>query len=202
MERLKRVQINLPLYWLGCLWLKVTGWKMEGTFPKELKKAVLVVAHHTSNWDFPIGLAISFKMRIAPFWMGKHTIFTGRFGGFMKWLGGVPIQRTKASNVVDQIVDVFNNNDEFVVVITPEGTRSKVNHWKAGFYRIATAANVPVVCGFLDYKRKVGGFGPVINLTNYIEEDMLKLRDFYDTVTAKFPEKVGKMELKLRGGKS
>ena len=191
---LKRLQAGWVYRQIGRLYLKAIGWKVENKMP-DLKKSVLIVAHHTSNWDFPIGLAISFDMQINPFWIGKHTLFKKPFGGFMRWLGGVPVDRNAAGSVVDQMVHYFNTRENFILTITPEGTREKVERWKDGFYRIAKAANVPISCGFLDFKRKVGGIGLVLHPSEDVQEDFRRIREFYESVTGKFPEKQGKIAL-------
>ncbi len=107
----------------------------------------------------------------------------------MKWLGGIPIDRSKSSNVVAQSIQTFKENREVVLVVAPEGTRKKANYWKTGFYHIANGANVPIVMGFIDYARKVGGIGPTLIPTGDIEFDVQKIRFFYDGITGKIPDK-------------
>lgn len=184
-------------YGIGWLYLKLSGWKLVGEMP-DVPRSMLIVAHHTSNWDFPTGLALSFVMRIKAYWLGKHTLFKKPFGGFMRWLGGVPVDRQVAGSVVDQIVQLFNSKEEFIFVIAPEGTRRKVEHWKDGFYRIAAQAKVPITCGYLDYKRKTGGIGKIVMPTGNIKEDMQKIAEFYATVVGKIPEQQGEVRLKER----
>jgi len=121
--------------------------------------------------------------------MGKEAIFRWPFKGFFKWLGGIPIDRSKSSNVVSQSIQLFHQNEKLILAIPPAGTRKKVKKWKTGFYHIANGANVPIVLGFLDYRRKVGGIGPVVYSTGDIEADMKTIRAFYDSVTGKYPEK-------------
>ncbi|MCB0273182.1 MAG: lysophospholipid acyltransferase family protein [Calditrichaeota bacterium] len=191
---LKRFQVNWLGRQIGKLYLKVAGWKVENKMP-DLKQTVLIVAHHTSNWDFSHGLAISFKLNINPYWIGKHTLFKKPFGGIMRWLGGIPVDRKAAGGVVEQMVEKFRQYENFILVITPEGTRQKVERWKDGFYRIAHAANVPISCGFLDFKRKVSGIGLVLHPTGNIQADLTKIREFYDNVVGKFPENQGHIYL-------
>jgi len=180
--------INVILRWFSLAYFKVFGWKYEGTVP-EHKKYVVIAAPHTSNWDFPITMFIAFIFRVKVYWMGKETIFKRPFGTIMRWLGGIPIDRSKSNNVVDQIVDLFNRNEKMVIIIPPEGTREKVNYWKTGFYHIANGANVPIVMSFVDYARKAGGIGPTIIPNGDIEMDMYKIHSFFATITAKYPEK-------------
>ena len=121
--------------------------------------------------------------------MGKDSLFRRPYKGFFKWLGAIPIDRSRSKNVVAQTIQKFNQNKTMILTIAPEGTRSRVKKWKTGFYHIAHGANVPIALGFLDYQRKVGGIGPVIYPTGNIEADMQSIRVFYDGVTGKFPEK-------------
>jgi 1-acyl-sn-glycerol-3-phosphate acyltransferase len=175
------------LHRISSLVLRLFGWRKSGELP-DIPKYVLVAAPHTSNWDFPCVLAYAFAYRIKVFWMGKNTIFRRPFGGFFKWLGGIPIDRTKANNVVEQSVELFNTVGKMIMVISPEGTRTKVRRWKTGFYHIAHGANVPIVLGFLDFRHKNGGFGPMIMPTGNIAADMEKIRAFYTIIVGKRPE--------------
>ncbi len=174
--------------WISILLLKISGWRTEGTLP-DIPKFVMIAAPHTSNWDFPIMMFIAFKLRGKLYWMGKDTIFRKPFEGFLKWLGGIPIDRSRSSNVVGQMVDKFHETDRLILTIPPSGTRKRVKKWKSGFYRIASGANVPVVLGFLDFKRKTGGIGPVVTLTGDMEQDMKGIRAFYSNIAGKYPEK-------------
>ncbi len=174
--------------WISILLLKISGWRTEGTLP-DISKFVMIAAPHTSNWDFPIMLFIAFKLRGKLYWMGKDTIFRKPFEGFLKWLGGIPIDRSRSNNVVGQMVDKFHETDRLILTIPPSGTRKRVKKWKSGFYHIASGANVPVVLGFLDFKRKTGGIGPVVTLTGDMEQDMKGIRAFYSNIAGKYPEK-------------
>ena len=136
--------------------LKLIGWK---TREKNLGKQrfVLIGAPHTSNWDFPLMLMVVLKLRLRIFWMGKHTLFTPSFGWFMKWLGGVPINRNTSHNIVHETVCQYREHDELVILIPPEGTRGKVQAWKSGFYHIANMAKVPILLGYVDAANKEAG---------------------------------------------
>ena len=159
------------LQWLSIVYLKIIGWRREGRLPN-LPQYVVIAAPHTSNWDFPITMALAFAYRMKMYWMGKNTLFRWPFGGLMKWLGGIPIDRSKSQDVVAQCVKIFRERARMVMVIPPEGTRKKVRYWKTGFYYIAKGANLPIVLGFLDYLRKAGGFGPTFMPTGNIEADL------------------------------
>ena len=170
------------------LYLKLTGWKKEGQAPIH-DKYIVIAAPHTSNWDFPISLAILLSFKIKPYWMGKAGMFRWPFGLFFRLLGGIPIDRSKSNNAVEQSIEAIKRKMKMVLVISPEGTRKKVAYWKTGFYHIAHGAKVPIALGFLDYGRKAGGFGQVFNTTGDIEADMRAIQFFYKGITAKYPEK-------------
>jgi len=168
--------------------LRICGWRREGRLPS-IPKYVMIVAPHTSNWDMLVGMMIALSFVLKLSWLTKESLFRWPFGGFMKWLGGIPIDRSKSSNVVAQSIQTFKENREVVLVVAPEGTRKKANYWKTGFYHIANGANVPIVMGFIDYARKVGGIGPTLIPTGDIEFDVQKIRFFYDGITGKIPDK-------------
>jgi 1-acyl-sn-glycerol-3-phosphate acyltransferase len=149
----------------------------------------MIAAPHTSNWDFPVGLAIILAFKAKMYWLGKEPIFRWPFGTFIKWLGGIPVNRSKSGDVVAQTIQTIKEHKRIVMVVAPEGTRKRANHWKTGFYYIAMGANVPLVMGFVDYVRKEGGFGPTLMPTGDIEADMEKIRAFYQNITAKMPDK-------------
>ena len=183
--------------WLGKIFLKVLGWRLEGS-PPDAPKYVFILAPHTSSWDFPFIIATTFAFGIRCVWMGKTSLFRPPFGVIFTWLGGISIDRNSRHSVVDQAVQAFQRREEMVMGIAPEGTRKKADHWKAGFYHIAMGANVPVACAFLDYERKAAGFGPTLMLTGDIPADMEIIRDFYKDIKAKFPENYGDIRVKIR----
>jgi 1-acyl-sn-glycerol-3-phosphate acyltransferase len=163
-------------------------WRIEGELP-DTPKFVLIAAPHTSNWDLPVMLCLAFAFRTRLFWMGKDTLFRRPFGAVMRWLGGIPIDRSRSRNVVEQSAEIFRKADSLVMVVPPEGTRQKVRYWKTGFYRIAESAEVPIALGFLDYGRKVGGIGPVVVPTGDIEADMEEIRAFYADIPGKYSDR-------------
>ena len=173
---------------LSIVVLRSLGWRRSGQLPK-IPKFVVIAGPHTSNWDFPIGLAIVFAFKMKMNWLGKDSLFRWPFGSFFKWLGGIPINRSKSGDIVAQMIKTFRENAKMIMVVAPEGTRKKVKYWKTGFYRIAQGADVPIVMGFIDYVRKLGGFGPALMPCGDIESDIEKIRAFYDNVTGKIPDK-------------
>jgi len=186
---MRRTIYNTPvvreiLSGLASLGLKLSGWKLDGEPPTE-QKYVLIAVPHTSNWDFPITLAMAFRFRFELYWMGKNSLFKGPMGPLMKWMGGIPVDRASTNNVVDQMVSAYNASDRLVVAIPPEGTRSRVSKWKTGFYYIAVGAQVPIALGYLDYQQKKGGFGPPFYPTGDLDKDMLEIRKFYAGIAGK-----------------
>jgi len=180
---------------IGRTYLRVNGWEEAGERP-EPKKYVLIAAPHTTNWDLPYMLAISFVHDVPISWAGKHTLFKFPYGWFMKALGGIPIVRTKRSNRVESLARLFDKYPNLVLAVPAEGTRSRTEHWKSGFYHIAREADVPIVCSFLDYEKRRGGFGPTLYPSGDIEADMDKLRAFYEDKVGKYPEKFGPVRLR------
>lgn len=154
------------------------GWRIEGELP-DLPKFVVIGAPHTSNWDFVMFLGLAFYLRADPRFMGKAELFRGPFGGFFRWCGGYPVDRSKSQGLVEQMVQAFRESDQFILIVTPEGTRKKVEAWKSGFYHIAKGAGVPVVLGFIDGARKVYGLDKTFFLTDDMEADMKAIQGFY-----------------------
>ncbi len=175
--------------------LSLVGWRKEGRLP-EKKRFVLIAAPHTSNWDLVMMLLLAFNFGLKIYWMGKDELFRFPFGGLMRWLGGIPIDRSKSHNVVEESMRMFAEHDELVIAVPPEGTRGKVRYWKSGFYYIADGARVPIVLGFLDWRRKVGGMGPAVMPTGNIEADMELIKDFYKNIKGKFEAKFSQASVK------
>jgi len=171
------------------LWyMKKRGWRIEGVLPTE-RKFVAILAHHTSNWDFPIGISVALYFKVRVCWLGKNTLFRGPMGPLMRWFGGIPVHRMEPADLVDEVVEFLSHQEDAVIGITPEATRSRVTKWKTGFYRIAHTLELPIVLAYLDYKQKAGGIGLTIYPTGDFEADMAKIRKFYKTVEGKFPDK-------------
>ncbi len=180
--------LNKIMWLISVLILKLVGWRAEGKLP-DSTRCVMIAAPHTSNWDLPYTLLIAFALKIKIFWMGKDAIFRQPFRAFFLWLGGIPIDRSKTNNVVDQSIEQFKKNKDLILVVPPSGTRKKVSYWKTGFYHIANGAKVPISLGYLDYSRKAGGIGPTVMPTGNIDEDMKIIKQFYSNITGKYPEK-------------
>jgi len=166
--------------------LSLAGWRTEGQLPP-IPKFVLVGAPHTSNWDLPFTLLTAFAFRARIHWLGKEAIFRRPFKGLFQWLGGIPVKRSQSHNLVEQSIQHFSRKKHLILTIAPAGTRKRVIRWKTGFYHIACGAQVPIALGFLDYRRKVGGIGPLVYPTGNITADMQTIRNFYEGVTGKNP---------------
>lgn len=166
--------------------LGVMGWRLCFTDPGT-RKYVLVVAPHTSNWDFPLGLLAGWALGLGASWMGKHTLFRGPMGPVFSALGGIPVDRTQAGNMIEQMASRFAKSDHLVLGIAPEGTRSATDHWKSGFYHIARAAGVPIALAFLDYGRKEVGIGDVFMPGADIDTDFERISAFYADKRGKRP---------------
>ena len=163
------------------------GWKVIDNFDFP-KKCVIIAAPHTSNWDFVIGKFYSYIKSINGKYLIKSSFFTPILGVFFKWDGGIPVYRDSSYNVVDQIVKKFSISDNLILVIAPEGTRSRVKRWKTGFYYIAHKANVPIILLAMDYeKKRVGVINSVVT-TGDIDRDMLFIQKCFKEVKGKVPQ--------------
>lgn len=184
-----------PLMQRLVLWLgRLFGWQVvvPDTLPA---KCVIVGAHHTTTWDLPVTLLLRYGANLRFSWIAKAEIFWGPLGWLWPRLGGIPVRRHAKRNFVQQIVDVFDAHDELRIAISPEGTRSGARHWKTGFYYIALGAEVPVVLGYADYRRKEVGLGPSVMPTGDIHADLEHFREFYAGVTARHPEKAAEIRI-------
>jgi 1-acyl-sn-glycerol-3-phosphate acyltransferase len=166
----------LRLLFRFSLW--ILGWRVVGQLP-DVPKFVIVGAPHTSNWDFVIFLVLAFILKGDLRYMGKKELFRWPYSGFFHWCGGVPVDRSKPQGLVEQTVQAIQEADHFQLVITPEGTRSKVGEWKRGFYHIAKNAGIPIVAGYVDSRTKTCGIGPTFTLTDDIEADIKTMQAFF-----------------------
>jgi 1-acyl-sn-glycerol-3-phosphate acyltransferase len=167
--------------------LKILGWTVHAEFP-ETGKYVLIVAPHTSNWDFPLGILAKTALKLDARWMGKHTLFHWPAGWFFRALGGVPVRRDQALNMIQQMADLFAGPGPMVLALAPEGTRIKKDHWKTGFYHIARAAQVPIAMAYLDYENKEVGLGGTLYPSDDISEVFVQIREFYRNRNGKYRE--------------
>ena len=193
-------KVNILLKTLALWFLALAGWKAKADLDIQLlpEKFVAILAPHTSNWDLLFIMGVIFALGLKFNWFGKEEAFRWPIGGIFKKLGGIPIERNTSKNMVQQTVELIGSREQVIVGIAPEGTRSTAKYWKTGFYHIAHQAAVPLVLAFLDYDRKVGGLGPLMETTGDIEEDFKEIRGFYKGVSAKYPECVGEVAIKPR----
>ena len=171
----------------GQIYTADIGWHYAGTFP-DLSKFVIVLAPHTSNMDFAMGLAPLFALGLRISFMAKSTLFWEPLGTYLRWLGAAPIDRKGVGGYVQAATREFNEQDKFVLAITPEGTRSKVNRWKTGFYHIARGANVPILPVVFDYSQREFRFEKLLWPSDDMDEDIKKLMSFYNAKQARLPE--------------
>jgi 1-acyl-sn-glycerol-3-phosphate acyltransferase len=170
------------------IFLGIAGWKLAGDAPAVKQRYVLIAAPHTSNWDLPYLIAFALLCQLRISFMAKHSLFKPPFGWFMRLLGGIPVVRHRRGNLVDEIAEWFSERDELILVVPAEGTRSRTDYWKSGFYHIARSACVPIVCSYLDYEKRLGGFGPVIVPSGDVRKDMDEIRSFYAGKVGAYPE--------------
>jgi len=174
--------------------LMLTGWKVDKNFPVEAQRCVMIAAPHTSNWDFYY-VRLAFWVLEVPMKVAIKDDWTkAPFGWFVKPLGGVGINRgpkngTKRKSQVQAMAESFDKHDRIAMVIAAEGTRKLVESWKNGYYWIADAAKVPITCGYLDYKNKIAGVGPVVvHTTGDLKKDLPPVMEFYRDIKGKYPE--------------
>ncbi|MGC8099601.1 lysophospholipid acyltransferase family protein [Metapseudomonas otitidis] len=172
---------------LGHAVFRLMGWRIEGQLPP-LDKFVVIGAHHTSNWDFVLFIAAKFILRLNARWFGKHSIFRWPFGALMRYWGGIPIRRHLKLNTVEQAIEIFAEHRQFILVLSPEGTRRKVERWKSGFYHIACGAGVPIVPAALDFQHRRIVIGAPFQPTGNEEADLRQLLAFYRPYVPKNPD--------------
>ncbi|WP_111707556.1 1-acyl-sn-glycerol-3-phosphate acyltransferase [Lutibacter citreus] len=164
------------------------GWKTIGLLPTDIKKYIIIGAPHTHWKDFFLGLAIKLSQNTPLNFIGKASLFKPPFGFIFKALGGTPVDRTKSANRVDAIVNIFNTREQFILALSPEGTRKRNDKWKTGFYHIAKGANVPIVMMTFDFENKQVKISDPYYLTNDMEKDFKYIYDFYKGIKGEIPE--------------
>ena len=173
---------------LSRLILKLIGWKLDERVP-ETQRYVLIAYPHTSNWDFILGMLAKWGMGLPINWVAKHSMFWGPFKPVFIAMGGVPLNREKTTGFIQKNIELFAQREQFILGLMPEGTRSKTDHWKTGFYHIAHGANVPIALAYLDYKNKVIGIGEIIQSSGDIHADLKIIKAFYKDKIGYKPEK-------------
>ncbi len=172
---------------VGRFMLGVRGWTIEGDFP-DVPKLVMAIAPHTSNWDFPTGLWVKLALRLGVRFVGKHTLFVWPLAPLLRWLGGVPVDRKAAAGFVEEAARAFRDAEKMILVMTPEGTRRRTEKWKSGFYRIAVAAQVPILLVRFDYARRATLIGPLFHPSGDYGHDLAAMRAHVHAGMALRPE--------------
>jgi 1-acyl-sn-glycerol-3-phosphate acyltransferase len=181
--------------WLVDKLLKLRGWSFTGELP-DLPKLMVIGAPHTTNWDFVIFLGALHHYRMKASFIGKHTLFRWPFGYFFRWLGGIPVDRTKPGGQVQQVVDAVNRSNRVILVMAPEGTRKAAPQWKSGFLHIAANADLPIVLGYVDYPNRRAGMGPVVSFDGDPSGFMDDARRFYADKQGLHPEGKGPVQVR------
>jgi 1-acyl-sn-glycerol-3-phosphate acyltransferase len=175
--------------WIANLLFKLYGWKLVGTVPKEIRKYVLIAAPHTSNMDFFLAMPTMWSLGVPGKYLIKKEHVDAPHGFLIKWFGGIGVDRQNQSkDFVIELNEIVDRHKELVMLFTPEGTRKRVKKWKTGFYRVATAVNVPIVLAYANYVTKEVHIGHVFHPSGDFEKDFSYMEEFYKNVPAKFPE--------------
>ncbi len=175
--------------------LKAFGWRTVLVWPP-VPKGVIVVYPHTSNWDFIIGVLFRIALALPAHWMGKDTLFRWPVRRFFLRIGGIPINRRERSGFVATLLEEFARRDWMWLAVAPEGTRSRTDHWKSGFYQIALAGGFPVGLGYIDYATRTVGIDTYLTLTGDPEEDLARIRAFYADKHGRRPQDAGDIRLR------
>lgn len=174
---------------LSHVFFRLNGWKVDHELPPDIKKCIMVAAPHTSNYDFFYARAALYIMRCKVRFLIKQEWMRFPLGMFFKAVGGMGVERNKASNLVGKLAEIIRHSQEMVILIAPEGTRKLNSKWKTGFYYAALEANVPIALTYLDYKKKVAGIGLIFHPSGNFIEDMQKIQEFYKNITPRHPAK-------------
>lgn len=164
------------------------GWKITNDFPTDIKKYIIIVAPHTSNLDFIIGIMVKFIKSVDIKFIGKHTLFKSPYGFIFKALGGTPVNRSKSKNMVQAIIDIYNTKDEFIFALSPEGTRKKIGKWKTGFYHVAKGAKIPIVMATIDFGKKEVLIDKPFYITGNQKNDYGHFHNFFKNRNGKNPD--------------
>ncbi len=164
------------------------GWRIEGELP-DAPRFVIVAAPHTSNWDFPIAILAMFGFGIRMSWLGKHTIFRFPVAALLRWMGGEPVDRSASKGLVEVAIERFRQRPQWVLGISPEGTRKWVREWKSGYYRIAIGAGVPIIPVRIDWQRRVLSMAPLFHPTTDPRADERALRQHFTRAMARYPDR-------------
>jgi len=180
---------NFLLRWIMIGSMRLFGWRFTGDGFPPLKKFVLIVAPHTSNWDFIVGIRAMYALGLRGTFLGKDTLFKFPLGIVMRFLGGFPVDRSTSSDVVTQTVDLVARMDKVVIVLSPEGTRKRIDRWRSGFYWIARKADLPILPVAFDYATRSIHVHPLFHPTGDQDADIAALRALFRAEQAFDPAK-------------
>lgn len=178
--------------------LALFGWRVDITWPP-VPKCVIVVYPHTSNWDFPIGYLARIAIALPVQWVGKDTLFRWPIRGLLRRMGGIPVNRRERTGLIDRLTAEFERRPQLWLAMTPEGTRSRTDHWKSGFYHLALAANVPVGLASIDYRTRLVGLTTYFTLSGDQEKDLARMRAIYAGKVGRHPEQAGEIRFRTEG---
>lgn len=184
--------------------MRLFGWRVVGQVPN-LPRFVLVGAPHTSSLDFFMTALAMAALGIDVHFVMKHTPFVGPIGWFLRWFGGIPLDRRHKNDFVAQMAGKFAAHDQFLLAIMPEGTRGKgqdssTKGWRSGFYYIAHSANVPLVMVIFDYTARRMRVGPTIQPSGDYALDLPRIQSFFVGVTGKNPERMLDLKAEATSG--
>ncbi len=170
-----------------------SGWKIDPASKHTIRRAVMTAAPHTSNWDIVYTLAVFYRLELPIKFTIKKEWIRSPLGPMLRSLGAVPVDREyrngKKVSMVQVMIELFDQYDDIIMLVTPEGTRQYAPEWKTGFYHVAQGANVPILMGYIDYENKIAGTGPTFRITGNIEEDIERIKDFYRPIQGRHPER-------------
>ena len=177
-----------PIRWLGKFLMKISGWRTTGKLPTD-QRVILIAGPHTSNWDFVLAMSLILSLDVRIHWVGKHSIFKKGFRRLLKKMGGIPVNRVNPEALKSEIHNITKKYRGFMIAISPEGTRKKVERLKSGFLRIANETNSKILMVGVDFSNKTIEFGDFFNPSDDMEKDLKFIKDFFGNFTGKRPER-------------
>jgi len=176
-----------PIRWLGQLLMKITGWKTIGNFPTD-QRVVMVAGPHTSNWDFVLAMSLILSLDVNIHWVGKHSIFKKGFRRLLRKMGGIPVNRANPEALKNEIHNITEKFKGFIIALSPEGTRKKVDRLKSGFLRIANETNSKIMMVGVDFSKKTIELGDFYSPSGDVEKDLKFIKEYFANFTGKHPK--------------